>query len=869
MREKKSPEARSPLGEAGLPDPPLGEVSLASAEQGEAGPSADKQIAPVSEAPAAGNQMTEGKAPIRLPSSVFRRLSLLQKMLIVVVSLSAAFLSYSLVSSQKKSTAREQLTTDMEHATVEDANRPPASPRGEPEQQPAETSLAQAEPPLVPALRSSASEAGSRVEPFSLKLAEDYYAAKDYVRAYSAYEQLNKNLKGQDFELIKDFLQLRMALCLEKKNYSDKANQMFKAVSESRSVALRVIANYHIALLEMNAGQYLKARTRAYKTIALTGAIPSCEWSFALERDCTFLAAEAVTRQVLSLCDADKELPRKFLSRQEQKDILMGLNETELAVVLNAGIERLNSGLLAPQVRPMESISPGAPGTPNRWLVVCNGPGIEELMARFAANAALDVKWKQSRQTDEADNSRGFNFAVTLYLPAATAQQVASTAAGAVGLLAQIDDTATITITNPAEYSDLSQHTRKLVENAMWLWRTLLLTYSDDPRIPDVHFALGVLQESRDRPGEAITEYKLVANRYSQTALAPFALLHSSRLKATLRDYSGASQDLKQLIEQYPDNELVGEAYLNLAQNTMKAGLYDEACSLYRKAYNLGFSTESQTEASFGAGSCFYQMNDYESAVKWLTRYLAQLTSNSGLVAGGSSDPSQRLTGAGKSRATSEEYTAYLLLGKANLALGNLQAACDALNRTVRSATAADDYVEAVSSLVEARIRQENFVAALGTIENVRAWPFSQEQVTRLLLLKSRVLRAMGLTDQAETILTDKAQYLTDSRLKADIMLELANCYITAGNLGLARAHLIEVLSLIEPGPVAQQAQLTLADVCLKLGDHQRTISICTQLLETSANEQIKQQASKILASAYSRQQDYDKAALALLTAFK
>ena len=250
-------------------------------------------------------------------------------------------------------------------------------------------------------------------------------------------------------------------------------------------------------------------------------------------------------------------------------------------------------------------------------------------------------------------------------------------------------------------------------------------------------------------------------------------------------------------------------------------------------------------------------MKDYENSVKWLTRYFDSLKKQQSVKTAPDKE----------SQSDTHVYTAYLLLGKANLALGNMEAACDALNRTVRNASAIDEYVEAVSALVDAQIRQKNFVAALGTIENVRSWPFSQQQVTQLLLLKSNVLREMGLIDQAATILTDKAPYLTDSRLKADIMLELAKCYFAAGNLDLARAHLAKAIPLIEPGPKAQRANLDLAKICLNLGDYQQTITICTQLLESSAGERIKQEASKVLASAYSGQQDFDKAAEALLTA--
>ena len=802
---------------------------------------------------------TESEQPIRS-----QRISLLQKVLIGGVALSAALLTYSLIISQfgpktplqANAAQPPPLTAEANQLSTpqKGANQPVTQPSGSPvaktelvsATRPGEAMTASAPTSETPG-RSRETEATA--EPLSLQIAEGYYTSKDYDRAYDAYERLRQNLAAQNFELVRDFLQFRKALCLEKKADFDKANRLFKEVSESRSIALRAIANYRSSLLEMNSGQYLKARTRAYKAIALTGALAlDSEWALALERDCHFLVAEAVTRQVLSLCDADKELPRQLWSRPAEKEPLTGLNESELQKALNSGIERLSSGLLAPQVQAAESS-----GTLSRWSVVCNGPGIEELMARFATNAALEVKWV--RNTDiaakteprPASGEAGWNRPVTLYLPATTTQQVAATAAGTAGLLAQVDDTNTITITDPAAYSSLSEHTRLLNEHAIWLWRKLLLTYSDDQRIPNVHFVLGILQGQKGQVAEAIAEYKLVANRYSHTPLVPFALLRSSRIKTDLRDYTGASGDLKQLIEQYPDNELIGQAHIDLAETTMKAGSYDRACSLYRKAYTLGSSTESKTIAAFGAGRCFYQMNDYESAVKWLTLYIEAVAKQ-------------------KSQGGADLYTAYLLLGKANLALGNLQQACDALERTAKRAAASDDYLEAISSLVEAQIKQENFVAALGTIENIRAWPFSQEQVTRLLLLKSKVLRTIGLTDQAVTLLSDRAQYLTDQQLKANVILELARCNIAAKNFDLASAHLTEVLSMVEPGPVSQQASLELAYVCMKLGEHQQTISICKKLLDSSACEQIKQQASKILASVYSKQENYDKAALALLT---
>ena len=245
-------------------------------------------------------------------------------------------------------------------------------------------------------------ESSQKTEPLSLRLVDEYFAAKDYVRTYNACSKLRQNLPGKEFELVRDFLHLRMAICMAQKSNPDKANEMFRAVSESQSIILKALANYNLCLLDMDSGQYLKARTRAYKTIALTGAIASdYKWALNMERNCQFLAAEAIARQVLSLSDADKELPRQLWYREEEKDPLTGLNEVELQKVLNAGIERFNTGLLAPQIKSVESIA-GSPALA-RWSVVCNGPGIEELMARFASNAGIDVKW--TRHTDNGSTT--------------------------------------------------------------------------------------------------------------------------------------------------------------------------------------------------------------------------------------------------------------------------------------------------------------------------------------------------------------------------------------------------------------------------------------------------------------------------------
>jgi len=501
-----------------------------------------------------------------------------------------------------------------------------------------------------------------------LKVAETFYQKKNYDEAFTAYNQLRQGLPtNTEEELPRDFLQLRMALCMKNPADFDQAGRLFRTVLQSRSPIVRAVANYQLSLLEMQKKQYLKARTRAYQAIALISAVDfNRERLLLLNRDCHFLVAGSITRNVLSLCDADKDLPAELWSSSLEVDPFANLNNEELRPLLSSGSEQLTKGLLGPRVQELINPAPirrepkpiGA--GPPRWSVICHGASIEELLTKFAANAGLDIRWASGL------NSIGIRRRpVSLYLPATTTQQFATVAAGCAGLLARLDEKGLVTISNPADYSSLSEQISLLSQEAISLWRRFLLTFYNDKRIPNAHFALGLLQTQKDQVSDAIAEYKLVANRFSHTSLAPFALLHSSKLKSNLHDYSGARDDLEQLIGQYPDTEIANQACLHLADVTMKAGLNAEAARLYRKVYNLGFSLESQTVSALGAGRCFYRTGDFQSAAQWLIRYISFA----------------------KDHAGEDLCSAYFLLGKSSLALGNSRQACDAFQCALAGAT--------------------------------------------------------------------------------------------------------------------------------------------------------------------------------------
>jgi len=788
--------------------------------------------------PPAPAETDTAKPPI-IPLIPFRRkhLSTLQKALILSIVAVTVMLIYSLIKPPPSASPRHS------RKTVRYARIPPAplktSSSGKPHHL-EQIETQKYEPPL------------QSNQALSLKVAEDFYLQNDYENAHWAYNRLLQNLPDipQD-PLLRDFLQLRIALSLLKTAQSlpqpdgettrDQASRMLVTASNSPSPIVRLIANYHRSLLQMQRKQFLNAQTSLHQTIALISAVDlDKDWALSLKQDCHFLVAQCLTRSVLSLADADKDLPNDLWpNTMSSPEPFTGLTEAQLCSLLNSGSDQFNKALLGPKIRKLNQQDP----LPH-WSATCHGASIEEMLSRFAANADLDLSWasERTRPFSQAQNPARKR-PVTLYLPTATTQQLITVAAGCAGLLARIDDNNTINIFNPDDYDALSEHISLLTHQAISLWQRFLLTFHDDRRIPNAHFALALLQAQNGRPADAIAQYKLVANRFSHTSLAPFAFLHSSRLKAGLHNHPGARQDLTNLVEQYPDTEIAGTACLQLAHATAKTGLVNEAARLYRKVYHLAPSSESQRTAALEAARCHFQQQDYHDAAKWLTRYITMA----------------------KEQKSEQLYQAYLLLGKTALALGKTQDACDAFRYALQGHLSPADYLETTLALIKACIQQERFVEALAILETTHTTQLAKKDSVQILLIKSRLFTAMGMVEKAVAALADFEQYLADQNLKAQISLELANCYITNNDLELASKKLIETILVVDPGPLAHQAQCQLAEVCLKLGQNQQAVSICSRLLNSHPDQLIRQKTLKLLAAAYTRENNYDQAALALL----
>jgi tetratricopeptide (TPR) repeat protein len=682
-------------------------------------------------------------------------------------------------------------------------------------------------------------------QPVSLKVAKDFYSQKEYKKSYTVYEKLYQALPESE-ELLRDYLRFQMALCSENNRDYDQAYNLLTLVSESRSPVVRIISNYRLALIEIQRKRFLRARTRAYKALALLQSIDiiNDDWELSFECDLNYLVSQCLTRYILSLSNTEEDLPEDFWGQSTSfSDPLENLNETELKSFLESGIDKLYTGLLAPKIKQLEDQS-----VFSRWSVTCFGAPLEEFLSKFATSAGIDMQWIfEVGSNSESDSYIVRQRPVSLHLSSATSEQVMLITAGCAELLASKQDGTSETkyiIYNPGNYLSLNEHTKLLSLHAISLWQKFMLTFHADPRLGNVHFAMGLLQTLTDQKNDAIAEYKLVANRFSQNSVSPYALLKSSGLKVEIHDFQGAKEDLRQLIEQYPDTQIYRDAYLRLADVTKQAGSYSEAAQLFCRVYNFELSEDSKIEASLGAANCFYQANAYEDAEIWFNRFID-------------------ISGTKKK---DELYSANYLLGKTYLALKKYEQACNAFQYAINEQSSRDQYIEAVKALIQGYIVKEDFVKALDALENTRSVSLSQEQFVEMLIQRSTIYRKLGLFDTAVDLLKDRSDFITEKQLNAQISLELANCYLANNNLEMGRNYLSEVLRISEPGEMMQNAAKQMAQVCLELGYNSQAESVCRQLLESDISGELKSDVKKILAQALNQEKKYEEAAMVLST---
>jgi tetratricopeptide (TPR) repeat protein len=664
----------------------------------------------------------------------------------------------------------------------------------------------------------------------SLKTADDFFAAGRYLEAGYVYNQISQNWSSSatNGQYLRDFLKLRIGVCMHRAGESHAQEECFTQALQSRSAYVRGMACYYMACIRFKNQAYLEARQKAYQAIALCKSFEDMLLTN-LEADMYFLIADSLTREVLGLYNMGYQLPGRDWS-----DSLMDIWPAEsdalrLEEALCRTAEKIGQGAGNPRLtvdlnRPVGS----------QWSLVCLQSPLEETLWKIVSEGNLKAVW--------ADDSQALkDYPVTAYMMFMPQQYVAETVCGSTGLIWCFDGQ-NVSILNPKRYTDFESHRKDLIGEAISVWQRFLMRYRSDNRIPNVHYALGRLYTFSSQSAAALGEFKLLQGRFSDNALAPYAYLEAGKIKVDTKDYDGASHELNEMLLEYPDCPIADEVTLYLAQMTLEGGQTQQAKELFGRSFQMNLSQGGKCEAAVGLGRCAYIQQDWNEVQTWLSRAIELIQ-----------DKENYSTG-----------DIYFMLGKSYLELGQYANGNAMLRAALNGKLSEKEYMQTVLELVEVECRQKNYVEALNILEHVPPARLSQEDSCDLLIAKARVFCEIGVAESAVSLLRKKIEFVADSRLRARLTLELAVCYMMTQKYSLARRELNNVMSDMPDAYHAARATLVLAQIIEKLGQPEHAENLCVGLLDDPQTEtKLRNEAFDLLGRIYTSQKYYEKAALA------
>ena len=663
----------------------------------------------------------------------------------------------------------------------------------------------------------------------SWQTARRAYTAKQFEAAMTHYAQLLEAAKGNPRdELMRDFLGLRIAQCQRSLGKRRHARNTLVGLIESRSPIVRGCALLHIAWLDAAEGQYLSARTQAYRALGLLGAV---DGTALLQNACDFLIAEALSRKALSFFNDDENLPP---SRPVELDpFLAAETEETLRAMLTTGTQHLGEATFAPKARLVREQT-GEVGP--RWTVASARAPLEEVLCRVAGTTDLNIDWGA---VDPSTRSRP----VTLCLTNTTDHRAVEVACGTAGLLARLAGTHA-TVHDPRALATTDDLQDLLVKEAISLWRRLFLRESDPQRLVYGHFALGMLYEHDNDSAGALAEYRLLTQRHSKSPLAPHASLRCATVRIGLRDYTGAREDLLALLDQHPNFPACDVVYLRLGQAAMNAGLLDEAVMTFKRLYYYELSQPSKMGAALGAGKCYAAMGMPKAASEWLTRF-ANLAHRVG-------------------KDDEETAEAGYLLAKSLREDGRPKEAKARLLVMLQSQPKEPLRTEALLELAQTAIQQEDFPSAFAVFRRIDTTRVSPPLADKAVLLEARTLRQVDLPGRAIRMLRNRQADAASPRTAALMTVELGRCYADAGDPERGRRLLTEALPKFGRDPPANEVACELAQLCLKTGQAAQAIGLCRELLIREVTGPVRHRALNMLGIAYVHKRDHDRAVLAL-----
>jgi tetratricopeptide (TPR) repeat protein len=647
--------------------------------------------------------------------------------------------------------------------------------------------------------------------------AEAAFAKGRYEAALGMYLQLLHRAQGSPANRpVADLLRLRAGQCSAKLGMDAQAKKLLKRAADSASPAVRAQTHLAMGIVQASQGQYLPSRTRAYQCLTALGQL---DLPSGLEADCDLLIARSLTQKVLWFYNPDIPLLPEI---GQTSDLFAGLSERDLKQLLQEGKQHNTQYVLGPKVEHR--------GGTNLLKATCNDATVEALLSRLSTEAALDVQWGL--------RVRGARHrTVSMHFSQITPERLAEIGCGAVGLIAR-DMTDGVVVEDPRAIDSSEKLREMLLRESVVAWRRYLLRHPQDPRVPDGHLALAKLYELMGEQVVAMREYEVIANRFQSHDAAQRALLESAKLRIALRDFTGARDDLLELLDRHPEFENTEQVYLNLARATMEAGLHAEAQTIFEKLYFLNLTPESQAAACYGVGTCAYRQDQHQQAIEWMDRYAG--------LAG--EDPGSDLAGA------------MLTAGRSHAQLGEHNEAISVLYRALASDPAPAQRRDISLTMADVQLRKGNSVKVLGALDELDPDRLSPAQRARAVQLRAGALREMGLPERGIDTIDETLKIVADPQLQADLLLAKARCERSRNDRSAARKLYAQAISALAGGPEAQIASCELAEMCYEDKRYDHAAELARGIVSKAASPATRTRARRVLVAALIAKGDYEAA---------
>lgn len=665
-------------------------------------------------------------------------------------------------------------------------------------------------------------------EGISYSLAQSLFNQGKYQEALNVFLKLNSKITQHDLpnEVLKDYVNFNIALCLEQLGENERLGNIFTKLLTSKSPAIELLTNYHLIFIEMTNHNYLEARKRAYKALAILSPYKDY-FSGDMEQNIYFVIAESLTNHVLEMADPHYELPGRLWTKNMRIESVPVMEQDKLIKFLLLGRDSLDKALFGPNIE-AETMPDGKV----IFDITSNNAPLNESLGIIANKANINLDWGNCSADVRVEP-------VTMIRRGIRDFYACEIFCGYNGLVPIFSEN-NISIYNPSLYTNLNLHKKTLTTQAISVWRRYLVRYHDRKRMANVHFAMAKLYELSGNLPTALAEYKLIFNRFPHHDTASYAIYESSKIKAKLGDFAGVKNDLNELITLHPDSKILDLATLSLAETSYISKNYNEAAMLFSKAFTFDTNRETKSKAAIGAGKSFFKLKSYEQAKNCINRGIALY----------------------EKQDKTDISEAYEILGKSYEKTNDLDNAAKSFAKAIAQRGISYRRKARISiekALVE--LKQNEEARAIQTLESINTEQLSQETITQLLITKSRAYRQIGLYDTAITMLRNKIEYMPKKELRAELAIELAASYHDNGQNEFARRELVRAIRLLPINKEMCLANITLAQVSMELGNYDDAIDACKRVLEIEENGEYVDQAKGLMAQAYNKKGLYKEAA--------